>query len=210
MIYMNKLTEIGTKYDTDKATGHGFTEFYEKYISKYTNPNILEIGIYQGASLKMWKEYFGSPNIVGLDIEDKRQYETENIKILVADQGDTKQLLKCLNVCNEYQIIIDDGSHIIGHQISTVVNLFPHLSSGGVYFLEDLHTSFVGGQYNPHNDMLTAYDFVYRIGRGMDIETPYATEDQIKYMIDNIEYIDIYQLDENDYYHSITSAIVKK
>lgn len=207
---MGRLTDIGTKYNTDKATGHFFTEFYEEYVSRYINPNILEIGVYYGASLKMWEEYFGSPLIVGVDIEDKKQYETTNIKTIIADQGNRDELLKCLDLCKEYQIILDDGSHIIGHQISTLANLFPYLASGGVYFLEDLHTSFIGGQYNPNNDPITAYDFVHRVASGLDIETPYATQEQIHYLRENIAGGKMFQLNENDYFHSITSAIIKK
>lgn len=204
------LTEIGTKYNTDKATGHKFTDFYERYVSKYNNPNILEIGVYHGASLKMWEEYFGNPLIVGVDIMDKKEYESENIKIIVADQSDFSQLKECLKYASEYDIIVDDGSHIIGHQISTLCNLFPYLKSGGVYICEDLHTSFIGGQYNPNNDNLTAYDFVYRINKDIEIETPYATQDQINYAKQNTSIVEIFQLYPNDYMHSITSVIVKK
>jgi hypothetical protein len=207
---MKKLTEIGIKHDTDKATGHMFTEFYEDYVSKYKNPNLLEIGIHKGGSLKMWEEYFGSPFIVAIDIEEKTQYETANIKTIKADQGNPSELLKCLDLCKEYQVIVDDGSHLIGHQISALAHLFPHLSSGGVYFLEDLHTSFAGPSFNPANDMVTAYDFLYRLGRSMEIETPYASSEQINYLIENIADIKIFRLNENVYYNSMTSAILKK
>lgn len=207
---MDKLTEIGIKYNTDKATGHGFTAFYYDFLVKYKNPNLLEVGIYDGASLKMWEEFFGSPNIVGIDILDKKQYESANIKTLIADQGNPSELFKCLEICKEYDIIVDDGSHIIGHQILTIANMFPYLKSGGTYILEDLHTSFINGQYNPNGDRLTAYDFLYRVGNNLDIETPYASQDQIQYLKDNIKEAKIFQLNEADYMHSITSAIIKK
>ena len=207
---MKRLTEIGIKHDTDKATGHMFTEFYDDYVSKYKNPKLLEIGVYKGSSLKMWDEYFGSPFIVAVDIEDKSEYQTENIKIIRADQGNPSELLKCLDLCNEYQIIVDDGSHIIGHQILSLAHLFPYLSSGGVYILEDLHTSFVGPQFNPYGDMVTAYDFLYRLGRSMEIETPYANKEQIEYLIENIADIKIFRLNEDIYYNSMTSVIIKK
>jgi hypothetical protein len=207
---MDRLTEIGIKYNTDKATGHGFTQFYSKYLEGYINPAILEIGIYEGASLKMWEEFYGYPLIVGVDIEDKKQFENSNIKTLVADQGKPEQLLKCLDICSEYDIIIDDGSHIIWHQISTLANMFPYLKSGGTYILEDLHTSFIHGQYNQNGDLLTAYDFLYRIGDRLEVETPYATPEQIQYLKDNVQTVEIFQLNGNDYMHSITSAITKR
>lgn len=207
---MKRLTEIGTKYNTDKATGHGFTEFYDDYVVKYANPNILEIGVYYGASLKMWEEYFGSPFIVGVDIEEKSIYDNENIKTIVADQGDPTQLLRCVDICKEYQIIIDDGSHLISHQISTFATLFPYLASGGVYFLEDLHTSFIGGDYNPKNDAITAYNFLHLLCNEGQIDTPYATAEQIQYIRENVAEVKLFQLDGRSFIHSMTSAIVKK
>ena len=207
---MNRLTELGIKHNTDKAAGHGFTDFYHDYMVKYTNPRLLEIGIYDGASLKMWEEFFGFPTIVGVDIEPKKQYESVNIKTMIADQSDPTQLLKCLEVCSEYDIIVDDGGHTMQQQLVTIATLFPHLKSGGLYVLEDLHTSFIGAHYNPFKDSLSAYDFLYKLSNRLDIETPYVSTDQIEYIRNNVQSIDVYQKDPNDYLHSITSVIVKK
>ena len=207
---MNRLTEIGIKHDTDKATLHTFTEFYHDYMVKYTNPRLLEIGIYHGASLKMWEEFFGSPIIVGLDIEPNKQYESANIKTIVADQRKPEELLKCLEVCNEYDIIVDDGGHTMQQQLVTIATLFPHLKSGGLYVLEDLHTSFMGEQYNIYRDSLTAYDFIYRVKNKLELETPYVSPTQLEYIRNNVELIEFFKKDPNDYLHSITSVIIKK
>jgi demethylmacrocin O-methyltransferase len=209
---MKHLTDIGIKYGTDKATGHGYTEFYHDYLAKFENPTLLEIGIYDGASLKMWEEFYNYKcNIVGVDIIDKTEFSNQNTKIIVADQSYPDDLAaKCKNVYSEYDIIIDDGSHIVGHQISALATLFPILKSGGVYILEDLHTSFVNWEYNKDNAKTTAYDLVYRLTKGLDIETQYATEDEIKYLVENVAEAKLYMLNENDYYHSITSVIIKK
>ena len=207
---MNRLTEIGIKHNTDKAAGHDFTEFYHDYMVKYTNPRLLEIGIYDGASLKMWEEFFGFPTIVGVDIESKKQYESLNIKTMIADQSDPTQLLKCLEVCSEYDIIVDDGGHTMQQQLVTIATLFPHLKSGGLYVLEDLHTSFIGAHFNPYRDSLTTYDFLYRVKKGFDLETPYISPTQLEYIRNNVELIEFFQKDPNDYLHSITSVIIKK
>jgi hypothetical protein len=212
---MNRLTQIGLNCGTDKAYWHKYTGFYETYIGGFINPNILEIGVDLGASLKMWEEYFGAPYIVGVDIIDKKAYETKSTKTLIADQGKPNELLKCLDICKEYDIMVDDGSHIIGHQISSFVTLFPYLKSGGVYFLEDLHTSFwtdtVGKTYaNPNNDAVTAYDFLYNISKNIEFYTPHASSEQIQYVKDNMVRIDFFTRVENNFSDSVTSAIVKK
>jgi hypothetical protein len=208
---MDRLTELGLKYNTDKATGHGFTEFYYPYLEKYINPSILEIGIYDGASLKMWEEFYGNPSIIGVDILDKKQYDSQYTRTVIADQKNPKDILeKCTALIPEYDIIIDDGSHMIDHQISSFATLFPCLKSKGVYIIEDLHTSFLGKQYNPSGDPVTTYDFLYRIFKKFDVQTPFADEKQISYLAENFESAKIFQLHEKDFFHSITSVIVKK
>lgn len=212
---MSKLTQIGMNCGTDKAYWHKYTPFYEKYVSNYVNPNLLEIGVANGASLKMWEQYFDTSTIVGVDIIDKRGFETQNIKTLIADQSKPEELLKCLDICKEYEIMVDDGSHIIGHQICSMATLFPYLKSGGVYFLEDLHTSFwkneEGVKYaNPNKDAVTAYDFLYNISNNIQFETPHATAEQIQYIRDNTVRIEFFSRMENDFNDSVTSAILKK
>lgn len=209
---MDKLTELGIKYGTDKSGYHNFTGFYSKFVDRFTNPTMIEIGIDNGASLKMWEEYYGNPTIVAVDINDKKEFDTNNIKTIIANQDDPRDLLnKCLSVATSYDMIVDDGSHIFGHQISCLAQLFPYLKSGGIYILEDLHTSFIHGQYNPNGEMFTPYDFIYRLFKGFDIEnSPHATKEQIDYLKNNIEEGHIYQRDPNDFLHSITSIIIKK
>lgn len=208
---MNRLTELGIKYDTDKATGHGFTDFYHDYLVKYVNPIMLEVGIYNGASLKMWEEFYGYPLIVAVDIEDKKQYNNNNIKTIIADQGNPEDLRKkCEAISPIYDIIIDDGSHIIEHQIRTLATMYPLLTSGGTYIVEDIHTSFIAGQYNPNGDLFTTYDLLYRISQRLEIDCPYITKEQLDYIVENTDTLAIYQKDKNDYMHSMTSLLVKK
>lgn len=209
---MDKLTELGIKHGTDKAGYHTFTGFYSTFVDRFKNPTMVEIGIDNGGSLKMWEEYYGSPTIIGIDINDKKQFDGKNIRTIVADQGNVPDLVqKCISVSTAYDLIVDDGSHIYSHQISCFAKLFPYVKSGGIYIVEDLHTSFIGGQYNPLNEMFTPYDFVYRVCKGLEMpETPHATEEEIDYLRNNIAEGHIYQKDPNDFLHSITSVIIKK
>ena len=65
---MTKLTEIGLKHRTDKAYEHQFTEAYDEYFQRYTNPRLLEIGVYNGASLQTYNEYFDyNCTLIGMD-----------------------------------------------------------------------------------------------------------------------------------------------
>ena len=115
---MNKLTEIGLKYKTDKAYEHGFTDIYYEYFKKYTNPRILEIGVYNGASMETYSEFFDHTcDITGIDNGEQLNYvpTRSNIKIIIADQGNPQELSDA--IAGSYDIIVDDGSHFIEHQI---------------------------------------------------------------------------------------------
>lgn len=163
---MNALTLVANQNKTDKGTifgeCHSFTEIYEKYINKYMgkSPKILEIGVDQGSSLKMWNEYFhGNCEIYAIDIiEGKKQFETDNTHIYILDQS-SREMWKTFknsfeNNCKEYfDIIIDDGSHIAEHQIITLSELSNCVKKDGIYILEDLHCNIVDLDcYNKNTD----------------------------------------------------------
>ena len=152
---MKQLTLIANKNGTDKGTQfrecHGYTEIYEDYIKKYVgkHPKILEIGIENGGSLRMWNDYFaGDCEIYAIDIlSEKKQYETENTHIFIMDQSsreDWKNFKSQFpnNGKDFFDIIIDDGSHVIPHQIVTLSELCDSVEKNdGIYILEDLHTN---------------------------------------------------------------------
>lgn len=154
---MNKLTELGIKHNTDKAYYHGFTDVYEPYFSKYENPSIFEIGTYNGGSIKMMDEYFGGYcDIVGFDRGDQLAYRSEksNITLVLGDQSIEADLVRGADTLKQYDIIIDDGSHFVEHQQFSFNILFPYLKSGGIYIIEDLHSS-LHDHYNPNKSVIT-------------------------------------------------------
>lgn len=129
------LTDLATKYQTDKLQ-HGYIPFYEQHLPK--NPRkILEIGVDTGASIKMWREYFPDSEIHGLDLfSDKPVPEIDNVTFHTGNQCDWR-VLERLRAEN-FDIIIDDGSHNSRDQLITFFGLF----NGGHYFIEDCHCNF--------------------------------------------------------------------
>lgn len=135
------LHEIGLKYGTDKSTNHNFTPFYDSNLSYLRDQNIklLEIGISEGPSLKMWEEYFQNGHIIGVDILERSYMNTDRITTMIIDQEKADELL---SIPGEFDIIIDDGGHTMFQQQLTLKTLLgPKLKNGGIYILEDLHTS---------------------------------------------------------------------
>jgi len=146
---MERLTEIGLKHNTDKAYEHSFTEVYEGYFKKFTNPSILEIGVYNGASLNTYNEYFDYKcTIIGVDNGEQLRYTPThtNISVVIADQSQPEELAN--RVGEAFDIIIDDGSHFVEHQINCFEALKSKVKKGGIYIIEDLHACY-HPFYNP-------------------------------------------------------------
>lgn len=129
-------------YNTDKYQ-HGFIDRYKEYFDSIKNSakNILEIGIKNGESLRLWKEFFPNANIYGLDINVNIPKENR-LFLFEGDQSsedDLNVFLKQVNVM--FDVIIDDGGHTMRQQQTSLKVLYPHVKSGGFYVVEDLHTS---------------------------------------------------------------------
>jgi len=144
------LHSIGKLCKTDKAhhiyNGKSFLQVYEKYLirMRYNNNNILEIGVYNGASLRTWKRYFKESNIYGLDINpDCKTHEEENIKIFIGSQDSETTLDEIINEAGSFDFILDDGSHVNKMTMKTFEYLINHLNPGGIYIIEDLHCSYI-------------------------------------------------------------------
>jgi cephalosporin hydroxylase len=141
------LEEIAVKYGSDKQrkNGHGYTEFYEKYFQdiKDSSLNILELGVREGYSLKMWNEYFTKSIIWGIDNNTENKcpdsFNEPRVKFFIGDQTDEKFLSKLNDNSGGFDIIIDDASHISPYTIKSFQILYPLLNFGGLYIIEDLH-----------------------------------------------------------------------
>jgi hypothetical protein len=143
------LTRLAAKHKTDKGVTvfpfMAYTVHYERLFRSLRDQsiNILEIGLGPRElstcpSLKMWGEYFPKATIYGFDIKDFSDVNLPRTHILQGDQGNPSDLLKLADLCSNFDIIIDDGSHASFHQHVTLKTLFPYLSDNGLFVIEDL------------------------------------------------------------------------
>lgn len=125
------LFDLFTKHGSDKAE-HGYAPFYEQFLPK--NPRkILEIGVKEGNSIRAWKEYFPESEIHGLDLfQEFPKPDIPGVKWWKGHQADY-YILEQLEREN-FDLIIDDGSHVSRHQMMTFFGLF----NGKHYFIEDV------------------------------------------------------------------------
>lgn len=127
----------GIKYKTDKVTHHGYHRFYDYFLIPIKNykMNVLEIGVDDLKSLKMWLDFFPNANIYGVDI-NKKDFTYSRGSIFKADQSKKKDLEKLQKKIGKCQFIIDDGSHVPEHQLLTFNYLFNEcLEFGGIYII---------------------------------------------------------------------------
>lgn len=131
-----------------------YFEVYHRHFERFRGKpvTVLEFGVNQGGSLQMWRSYFGRrARIYGVDIDPRcRRLAGRRMKILIGDQEDRDFLRSVVAETGPIDVVIEDGGHHMGQQIATFEEVYPHVRDGGVFLIEDLHTSYwkaYGGGY---------------------------------------------------------------
>jgi hypothetical protein len=139
-IFLNDLTKRSDKW-------YPYFHAYEKHLGKFrgTECKLLEIGVQGGGSLEMWHHYFGDKcSIHGVDCDEtvlNLKYDFD-VDISIGDQEDVNFWKEYSSKKGFFDIIIDDGGHTMKQQENTVLSMFKKLNYGGVYIIEDTHTSY--------------------------------------------------------------------
>ncbi len=136
------LDTLGKKYGTDKAEGsHNYLFMYEFFLQRFRDKPIrlLEMGVGNGASLRMWREYFPLAVIVGFDIDPQRMENAgRRVDIHIGDQGNDEDLQRVQDAHGPFDVIVDDAGHDPRMQVSAYKWLLPKMPAGGIYILEDV------------------------------------------------------------------------
>jgi len=213
-----ELNEIMVKYGTDKQKDvHDYVQFYQKYFEPIKNEKlkILEIGIYRppvgspnsvGASLKTWKDYFNNSKIYGVDLDPFTDVDDDRIKTIMANQ-ELRNKIDGVNGLNEvvdnfgsnFDIIIEDGGHTMLQQQVTLGFMFKHLKSGGLFVVEDLHTSyFAPFAYNKTNTENTTLKMLNGYIEHGVINSDFITEEEKTYLLNNIKEMKMYKGNQSE------------
>jgi cephalosporin hydroxylase len=205
----NKELKTTTKYDTDKYN-HGYIPLYNKIFNNIVEcTNVLEIGIHMGGSLMFLKDFFPKATIYGVDIHDKKEFEKDRIKTFIGNQENRNDLDDVIEKTNcEFDLIIDDGGHTMKQQQTSFGVLFKKLKSGGVYVIEDLHTSDRQPWMNDEDEISTL-NMLRNFKNNNEITSNHMNEDEKKYIQNNTQSIEIWSRTE-DFQESVTSIIIKK
>jgi hypothetical protein len=132
-----------------------YDEIFEKFINK--NITFVEIGVFNGGSLKMWKNYFGdNARIIGIDLNPKaKELEKMGFEIFIGSQSSETFWDNFYNKVGNVDIVLDDGGHQNDQQIITAAKSIPNINDGGLLVTEDVHTSYLKKFGNP-----SGYSFI--------------------------------------------------
>ena len=135
------LVDLIDNTRTDKNTSHSYLETYETLFScRKDSKNILEIGIQDGGSIKLWYDYFTNADIYGVDIMNETkvwdEIKKDRIKLYTSTNGYSKNFVDNLKV--KFDVIIDDGPHTLQSMIDCI-NLYSNLlTEKGILIIEDV------------------------------------------------------------------------
>jgi hypothetical protein len=125
---------------------HHYLPLYDRYIGhrRGTPVKFLEIGVSKGGSLQMWRKWLGPDAVLcGIDINpDCAQFDGQAGMVRIGSQADATFLGEVVDEMGGVDVVLDDGSHRMDHVRASLRALFPRVSSGGTYVIEDLHTAY--------------------------------------------------------------------
>lgn len=125
-----------------------YTPAYHRFFSEWRDRplRLLEIGVSRGGSLQMWREYFPKATIFGVDVNPETLQWNGRIRdcsVTLVDQGSPEALQAFVaGTGGNFDLVVEDGGHLMHQQISSFNVLFPHVVPGGAYALEDYGTSY--------------------------------------------------------------------
>lgn len=123
-----------------------YLPIYDGLLESYvgTDVRMLEIGVYQGGSLALWRRYLGErATIFGVDINPEcAAFDGQYGQVRIGSQADPEFLHQVVKEMGGVNVVLDDGSHVARHQRASFDAVFPLLSDGGLYIIEDLHTAY--------------------------------------------------------------------
>lgn len=175
---------------------------YEALLNKYVGQEVtvIEVGIYNGGSLFMWRKFFGSKaRIIGIDLNpDAREWEKHGFEIYIGDQSSDLFWTELFQKIGMIDVLIDDGGHTNRQQIVTSHYAIQNINDGGVLIVEDVHTNYFREFGNPFR--YSFVNFAHRIVDGINsrayaLRRTYAQYSTRVYSVSFFESMVAFQID---------------
>lgn len=134
----------------DKGDVHTYLPIYEELMAPYRGRpglRLLEIGVFKGQSIRMWERYFGpDATIYGIDCELQPVGGMADLRPMIAEGTHHIMILNANSKAEldqhlgdlKFDIIVEDASHALEHQLGIYANLRDRLTPDGLYVIEDI------------------------------------------------------------------------
>ena len=213
-IAAKSLDYLFHEYGSDKANifklnqqqGHGYSIYYEKKLAAYKNKNlnILEIGSYAGASAAAFTKYLPKSKIYCFDVNISNfKYKSEKIDVYGVDVNNKKKVVKTLNKIfseqnfNQFDLIIDDGSHNLSDILISLKFFFKYVKNNGIYIIEDFkYPNYY--KYNRNIDHLLVDQIFTNLNNKKTFISNIFNDDDQKELISSIKMIETFKGKLND------------
>ena len=144
---MNNLKKTFKSSPKYSIKWNNYFEIYENLFKRFKNKKItlVEVGIGNGGSLFMWRNYFGKKaKIIGIELNpEAKKLDHNGFKIHIGDQSNPDFWKNFYKKVGKIDILIDDGGHTNIQQITTLMESIKNINKGGIIVVEDTHTSFM-------------------------------------------------------------------
>ena len=191
-----------------KIKAHNYSQYYEKYLDNYKNKKniILELGSFYGNASAAFYFYFKDSKIYGGDINpDMFKYNSKRISSFFVNSGSEDSIKKNeILKNNNFDIIVEDASHMLKDQIISLFLLFPKMNSGGIIFIEELDFPQKKADMRINQQGPDLKDILNKIKNNDDFNSIYIEDYYKEYFIKNYESIEIFKGNFNEI------AIIKK
>ncbi len=120
-----------------------YAELFEQYRDKPMT--FVEVGVSNGGSLFMWRDYFGpKARVIGIDLNPlAKKWEQEGFEIHIGDQSDPIFWETFFASVGLVDVVLDDGGHRFEQQIVTAHHCIAGIRDGGLMIVEDTHTNYL-------------------------------------------------------------------
>ena len=197
-----------SKQDNKKIIAHGYAKIYEKYLKEHKekNLNIIELGSFYGNASAAFYFYFKNSQIYSADINpDMYLYRSKRLTNFFTDTSSRSSIERNILRKNiQYDLIIEDASHMLKDQIISLFILFKSLKPGGFFIIEEIdfpekREDMRAGQEHP--DLKTILN---KISNKENFNSKYINANEKNYFLENFDTIKFYTGNINEI------AIIKK
>ena len=173
-----------------------YFEIYENLFKRFKNKKItlVEVGVGNGGSLFMWRNYFGKKaKIIGVELNpEAKKLEKNGFKIFIGDQSTPNFWKSFYKKIGKIDILIDDGGHTNLQQITTLMESINYINHDGMIVVEDTHTSFMKNKGFKNPSKFSFINFTSSIVETLHRRNPMIKKklNYLSKIVNSVEYFD--------------------